>query len=190
MVNNLSFTKTSKFICPLFIILLISVLTSSCDNNEKSRKTSFATIQQKKQVYRQETTLKGKVSNNKGVLRSGEINIADSKGKILAETTLQNSNHFSVKVPAGTELPIILTFHPTANSDDKDIMTSVIINTSIKTFNINELTTEIAKKAKALGGYTIAHMVSAAESTVSVPDAKKTTAGFSGDPTKQYGGWH
>jgi len=30
----------------------------------------------------------------------------------------------------------------------------------------------------------------AADSTVGVPDANKTSTGFRGDPTKQYGGWH
>jgi hypothetical protein len=52
------------------------------------------------------------------------------------------------------------------------------------------LTTSIAKKAQALGGYTHANMVQAAEDTAKVPDANKTTAGFRGDPTTQYGGWH
>ena len=69
-------------------------------------------------------------------------------------------------------------------------MVSVVVYTSIKKYDINELTTLIAKKAKALGGYTQINMVLAADSTVGIPDANKTTTGFRGDPTKQYGGWH
>jgi hypothetical protein len=69
-------------------------------------------------------------------------------------------------------------------------MTAAIIYPNIKKYDINELSTAIAKKAKVLGGYTHYNMMRAAESTVSVPDANKTTTGFKGDPTKQYGGWH
>jgi hypothetical protein len=52
------------------------------------------------------------------------------------------------------------------------------------------LTTAIAKKAQSMGGYNHANMVRAAEGTIAVPDANKTTEGFRGDPTTQYGGWH
>lgn len=41
-----------------------------------------------------------------------------------------------------------------------------------------------------MGGYTRANLVRAAEETVHVPDANKTSTGWRGDPTTQYGGWH
>lgn len=37
-----------------------------------------------------------------------------------------------------------------------------------------------------MGGYNRANMVRAAEGTVAVPDANKTTEGFRGDPTTQW----
>jgi hypothetical protein len=52
------------------------------------------------------------------------------------------------------------------------------------------LTTAIAKAAKTMGGYTRTNMVRAAEETVSVPEGNKTSTGWKGDPTTQYGGWH
>ena len=67
---------------------------------------------------------------------------------------------------------------------------AVVIHPTITRYDINPLTTAIAKKAMALGGYTDTNMRQAAESTVSVPDADKTSAGFRGDPTQHYGGWH
>ncbi|HCT99478.1 MAG TPA: hypothetical protein DF614_05290 [Methylococcaceae bacterium] len=57
-------------------------------------------------------------------------------------------------------------------------------------YDINALTTRIAQRAKSLGGYTRQNMVLAAGDSVNVPDANKTTTGFRGDPTSQYGGWH
>ncbi len=171
----------------LFIVLFVAQFISACDNNDKDKTTS--PIQQKTQKYTKATTLKGKVSNKKGALYSGEIKVSDSQGKVVATTRLKKDNHYSVTIPAGTELPIILTYYPKENND-KDKLISVVIYTSITKYDISELTTLIAKNAKALGGYTHTNMVRAAGNTVGVPDSNKTSTGFRGDPTKQYGGWH
>ena len=173
----------------VFSLILTGFFLMGCDNKDKSPKTNF-TIQQKVQKYSKDTVLKGKVTNKKGTILSGEIKVLDSKGAVIVTTQLNNDYHYSVTIPAGTVLPIELKFYPAEGDTEAKKMTSAVIYPNIKKYDINELTTLIAKKAKAMGGYTHAHMVSAAESTVSVPDANKTTAGFRGDPTKQYGGWH
>ncbi len=170
-------------------LILTGFFLIACDNNGKSPKSSF-TIQQKVQKYAKDTVIKGKVSNKKGTILSGEIKVVDSKGAVIVVEQLKNDYHYSVTIPAGTILPIVLNFYPVEGDNEAKKMSSAVIYPNIKKYDINELTTLIAKKAKAMGGYTHAHMVSAAESTVSVPDANKTTAGFRGDPTKQYGGWH
>lgn len=188
-INTLPFITAFKIVPALIVVFLISMFLNGCDNNDKSSKKSFS-IQQKAQKYKKETTLTGKVSNKKGAINSGEIKVTDSQGKLVATTQLQNDNHYSVTVPSGTELPITLSFYADENSTDKDKLISVAIYASMTKYDINELTTLIAKKAKALGGYTHSNMVLAADSTVGVPDANKTSTGFRGDPTKQYGGWH
>ena len=108
--------------------------------------------------------------------------------ELVASTALQNNGHYSVKIPADTVLPIVLTFYPEAADGEKLI--TAVVHPAITKYDINPLTTSIAKKAQAMGGYTHANMVRAAEGTATVPDANKTTAGFRGDPTTQYGGWH
>ena len=178
-----------KFIPTLFMLFFLAVFLNGCDSNDKSKKKSFS-IQQKTQKYTKDTTLKGRVSYNKHTLISGEIKVTDSKGKLVASLQLDKQSQYSIKIPAGTELPLILSYYPGANSTNKDKLKSVAIYTAIKKYDINELTTFIAKKAKELGGYTHNNMVMAADSTVGIPDANKTSTGFRGDPTKQYGGWH
>ncbi len=180
--------KTSFKLIPVVCILFFgSLLITACDSGTKSNKNSFS-VQQKTQKYTKDTTLKGKLNTEKQTLFSGEIQVINSKGKSVASTQIQNSSHYSVIIPAGTELPLTLSFMPDKNKKDK--MISVAIYSSIKKYDINDLTTLIAKKAKSLGGYTHTNMVMAAESTVGIPDANKTSTGFRGDPTKQYGGWH
>lgn len=178
-----------KFIPTLFLLLFSALFLNACDSNDKSKKKSFS-VQQKTQKYTQDTTLKGKVSYNKHTLISGEIKVTDSKGKLVASQQLEKQSQYAIKVPAGTELPLTLSYYPGADSDKKDKLISIAIYTAIKKYDINELTTLIAKKAKELGGYTHSNMVLAADSTVGIPDANKTSTGFRGDPTKQYGGWH
>ncbi|MCK4841915.1 MAG: hypothetical protein KAT04_08530 [Methylococcales bacterium] len=180
--------RTSNIIHSLIITLLFSIILISCSKSDNNNKKNLLGSQ-KVEKYTKDTLLKGKVSNKKGIKISGEIKVTDSKGKTVLTSQLQKSN-YQITLPAGTELPITLTFFPDSNGSDKNKLIAVVIYTSIKKYDINELTTLIAKKAKALGGYTHSNMVLAADSTVGVPDANKTSTGFRGDPTKQYGGWH
>lgn len=180
--NPLIFNDVSA----LFFLLFLSLLLNGCDSNQ-GNKNSLSS-QQKIQKYTQETTLTGKVSYKNKVINSGAIKATNNKGHLITSTSLNKNAHYSMKIAAGTKLPIILTYYPDKKTQKKLI--SVVIYSIIKKYDINELTTLIAKKAKALGGYSPINMVMAAESTVGVPDANKTTTGFRGDPTKQYGGWH
>ncbi|MGR9072853.1 MAG: hypothetical protein ACU833_07300, partial [Gammaproteobacteria bacterium] len=86
--------------------------------------------------------------------------------------------------------PVELKAYAGGDRKSENALVSVIIDPNVKTYDINPGTTAIAKKAKSLGGYTPANMMYAAMSGIAAPDANKTTAGFRGDPTKQYGGWH
>ena len=145
-------------------------------------------IKQDIKKYEQATTLEGVVSNNHGPIRAGTIKVTDMYEELVASTALRNNGHYSVKIPADTVLPIVLTFYPDVADGEKLI--TAVVHPSITKYDINPLTTSIAKKALAMGGYTHANLVRAAEGTATVPDANKTTAGFRGDPTTQYGGWH
>jgi hypothetical protein len=112
------------------------------------------------------------------------------KEQLLTQIELVDGPHYSVEVPAGTTLPILLAYYPTAYAGEVQRMISVVVHAAASKFDINPLSTQIAKQAKDLGGYTHKNLVRAAESTGTVPASNKTTAGFHGDPTTQYGGWH
>ena len=106
---------------------------------------------------------------------------------MIANTQLGKGNHYSVTIPSGTVLPLILTF---STEENKDKLVAVALYPAIKVYDINDTSTAIASSAKTRGGYTHKNMVFAADNLVGVPDANKTSTGFRGDPTKQYGGWH
>ncbi len=167
----------------LLIVLSSSFMLTGC-NDDKPNKPLIKTQIKK---YNKATVLKGSVSDDKQTSLSGEVKITDEQGNIITTAKLQKNNRFTVEIPAGTTLPIVLTFDP-GNGGNKLI--SVAVDPYIKIYEINPRTTAIAKQAKALGGYTVVNIMQAANSAVNAPGRNRTSANFRGDPTKQYGGWH
>lgn len=187
---NSEFFYIAKKTTHLFVItLLVSVINfflAGCDQNEPKRPLLGQTAQK----YTKATVLEGIVTDDIGPVKSGIVKVTDSQGQLIASTELQNTEHYRVKIPAETLLPIVLTYYPEADQTGSDVFMTAVVHPNITQYDINPLSTAIAKKAKAMGGYTHGNLVVAAESMGTVPDKNKTTAGFRGDPTKQYGGWH
>jgi len=177
--------KTNSFnrLSVLLIIVFSSLILSACSDDKPNKPLIKAQIKK----YGKATVLKGSVSDDKETVLSGEIKVTDEQGKIITTAKLQKNNRFAVEIPAGTTLPIVLTFEPGNGSTQ---LISVAVDPYIKIYEINPRTTAIAKQAKALGGYTVVNIMQAANSAVNAPGRNRTSANFRGDPTKQYGGWH
>jgi len=171
-----------KVLFSLLLATLSSVVITGCDQGQKTAKVGQVLVKK----YTKATTLECVVSNNKGVIKTGRVEVTDETGRLITHVDVVDS-HFSVEIPANTVLPILLTFSSESSTDK---LVTAIIDDPITRYYINPSTTAIAKAAKEMGGYTRANMVRAAENTVHTPDANKTTTGWSGDPTTQYGGWH
>ncbi|MDD5578315.1 MAG: hypothetical protein PHY16_03415 [Methylobacter sp.] len=184
--NAISSLTSRKFSFILLIALITCCFLPGCGNNNQSNvPVQPATIK-----YDKATTLEGAVSDDHGPVKSGNIRVTDSKSQVVASTVIHDSGQYSVAIPAGTRLPIVLAFSQDVQNATAEKLITVVVYTNITKYDINPRTTAIAKKAQAMGGYTHRNLILAAESAASVPDANKTTAGFHGDPTKQYGGWH
>lgn len=169
----------------LAMVLTSSVLLSACGQNEQPKPV----VKPVKQ-FTQTTVVQGLVIVKGHPVSTGLVMATDESGKLLAEMSLQAGNHYRLEIPAQTKTPVILRYTPEADSPAADQLIAVVVEPSVTQYDISALSTAIAGKAQALGGYTRSNMVLAAESMVNVPDANKTSAGFRGDPTKQYGGWH
>lgn len=171
-----------KILFSLLLVTLGSFSIIGCDQGQKAAKANQAVTKK----YTQATFIEGVVSNNKGVIKTGIVEVTDENGRLITKVAVDNG-HFRVEIPANTVLPILLAF--SSESGTEKLVAAVIYDTITK-YYINPSTTAIAKAAKAMGGYTRTNMVRAAEDTVHAPDANKTTTGWRGDPTTQYGGWH
>ncbi len=170
------------------VFLVGGIGLTACDSGPKPQTSIIS--QPKVQKYEQAKTLEGMVTNDEGPVKTGIIKALAENGQELARIELTDGPHYSIQVPAGTVLPIILAYFPSEDAPDENRMISVVVHAAATKFDINTLSTRIAKKAKELGGYTHKNLVQAAEGTGTVPASNKTTAGFRGDPTTQYGGWH
>jgi len=171
-----------QLIKSLFLVIMSSIILVGCDDKQKQVKAFPHDLKK----YTQQTSLEGMVSNNKANIKAGTLKVSDNSGRFITETELDNG-HFRVDIPANTVLPILLTALSAADSEQ---LTVAVIDDKITKYQINPTTTAIVKAAKAMGGYTKVNMVRAAEETVHVPDSNKTSSGWKGDPTTQYGGWH
>ena len=177
-----------RTLLPLTMVMLATITFGllGCNSSDKP-KSSIPQITRK---FAQATVLQGVVTGKTKAITSGSVQALDHKGHQLSSVTLQQSNHYQLNIEADTQLPIILKFIPEQGSSDNEQLIAVVVDPAVSHYDLSPLTTAIAKKAEALGGYTRANMVMAAENSVNVPDANKTSTGFRGDPTTQYGGWH
>lgn len=154
----------------LLIGLLNAFLLSACNDMQQSKPA----LQKVEKYTATALLLSGKVENGLNV------QAIDEKQNVIASTTVENGR-YKIEIPAQTKLPIVLRC---------DNLISVVIDADVTNYDINLFTTNIAAKAKALGGYTRQNMISAASNSVHTPDANKTSTGWRGDTTSQYGGWH
>ena len=179
----------NQIVKTFFLILLAFGLLTGCGKSDQGSKSN-SLVDNTVRKYTKQVTLSGSVINDTGPVSAGRVEAADNKDAIVSTAVLEKSGHYSIVIPAGTQLPIVLTAYPeTDQSGDEKLMVAVI-EPALKKYDISSLTTAIAEKARSLGGYTYANMQQAAMSSTSIPDANKTSGGFRGDPTKQYGGWH
>jgi hypothetical protein len=140
--------------------------------------------------YPQTVTLSGSVSGRKGPLQAGKVDAVSENGGIIASAEIDGGSRYTLAIPAGTALPMVLKAYPERGRDGETALAAVAVDPAVKNYDINPLSTAIAEKARSLGGYSRKNMLTAAMTGMATPDANKTTGGFRGDPTKQYGGWH
>ncbi len=156
----------------LKFLLMGALLVTGCNDMQQSKPV----VQQKIEKYTATSVLlSGKVMSN-----GNTVEMLDEKQNLIVSTIIENGR-YKIEIPAQTQLPIIL------KSGD---LISVVVDTDVTNYDINTYTTTIAAKAKDLGGYTRKNMILAASNSVHTPDANKTSSGWRGDTTTQYGGWH
>lgn len=167
---------------PLVLLFSVVFFVSGCEQSRTPTNIGQTAIKK----YSKTTTIEGTVSTGRSLIKTGTIEVTDENGQKIKQVTVENGR-FQVEIPGGTNLPLVLSF---SSDTHQEKLVSVVLYDNVTNYFIDPSTTAIAKAAKSMGGYTRANLVRAAEDTTHTPDANKTTAGWRGDPTTQYGGWH
>jgi hypothetical protein len=118
------------------------------------------------------------------------IEATDRNGKAIANATLNGDAHYRLKLPAGTAFPVVLTAKP---EGEAQALKAAVTSDLVSEQDISSVTTIVVDTAMSLGGLTESNLAKAAGAAISQrrsTGGSGGSAGFKGDPTKQYGGWH
>ncbi len=163
-----------------YLLLAALVLLTGCGDS--------STSSGKSEVSAATVRLRGIVANREGLLSEGQVVIRDSNGRTITTVQLQGQKGYTATIPADTSYPIMLSV-----SDDGKELRAVVLNPETEKQDITIMSTLVVESAENLGGFTRENMARAATNAINqsrTKSGKGTVAGFKGDPTKQFGGWH
>lgn len=124
-------------------------------------------------------TLKGVVSNNKGSIHHGTIEVKDKSGMTVAKSDFSDGK-YSISVPAGTTYPIVLIAHPPADSVLNEPVKAVVTSPIAESMDISGVSTDIVDGAVALGGLTMENIAKASGVAINMRQKEGVSAGAGG----------
>jgi len=135
-------------------------------------------------------SITGIVLQDETPITKARIEATDSAGKVIANTEVGGDGHYRIAIPVGAKYPVVLN----ASFEGEGSPLKAAVTSDLATDqNISSVTTIVVNTAMNLGGLTEINLAKAAGAAIS---QRKSTggsggsAGFKGDPTKHYGGWH
>ena len=163
----------------LFMLLLPIFLLGGC-----GQETSTSSSHPAKAA-----TIEGSVFDDDGPVRQASIEVLDKNENHLVSTRLDPQGHFKIKIPSSANYPVILQ----AKLKDGKVLEAVLINDQVVELDISPFTDLVVKSARLNGGLTPKNITIAAGAAINMrrsQGGKRSSSGFKGDLTKQYGGWH
>jgi hypothetical protein len=160
------------------VIVSVPLLLSGCSDSSNDKGAAA-------QAY---SHIEGVVSDRDGPVISGEIAVKDKNGVLVTSVALNGDAQYSANIPANTAYPVFLEI-----TGHDGLLEAVVIDPSAVKQDITPMSSLVVRSARDLGGVTKENMAKAAINAISqskTAGGKGTSAGFKGDPTKQYGGWH
>ncbi|MDP2180544.1 hypothetical protein [Methylicorpusculum sp.] len=132
--------------------------------------------------------IEGVVTDRDEPVTQGKILAKDAGGKTVATSDVTNDSKFAITLPASAQYPVVLEV--TAGDS---VLEAVVLDPMPAQLDISTMSSLVVQSARDIGGITKANMAQAAINAIrqnKKASGKSTSAGFKGDPTKQYGGWH
>jgi len=134
-------------------------------------------------------TIRGLVSDDRGPIPYAPVEATDEDGRLKATTTAGEDGHFEITIPATATYPLLLV----AKLPQGKELRAVVTSAQVAEQDISPYTDLVVKTARQLGGLTPDNIARAAGAAINMRPSqggKRSSTGFKGDLTKQYGGWH
>ncbi|MEY4768136.1 MAG: hypothetical protein RL637_775 [Pseudomonadota bacterium] len=164
-----------QFIQRVVLLSVSSILLCACEPSAST--STLISANSAASHYQTATELRGKVNDDQGLIETGQIQVFDAKQQLVISAPIVHGDYHLV-IPAQTLLPLSLIVKLASNANS---LKNIVIYPNIHHYDVNPFTTEIARQALLLGGYTPTNLRQAAENaSINAPK----------DPKKRYGGWH
>ena len=169
------------------LVLAGTVFLAGCGEPEKPAQM-FQGLPQKFEEelkFEKAQTLGGTVNDEKEPVTEERWRPPTKKGNTIAETLLEGSNRFSIVIPAGTPLPILLKAYREGSEP-----LIVAVADSFEPIQHQSQDHGHRRKSQVLGRLYRKNLMAAAMMSSTVPEEGQDHLRLRGDPTKRYGGWH
>lgn len=134
-------------------------------------------------------TLSGSVIGDEGPVKEAQVELRDSHGQVLGKTALHGGSRYSLPAPKSGVYPVVIVATTAGGETLKAVMTKPATTGQ----DLTPMSTLLVEAAQQLGGFSEENMAKAARAAIGqrqVQGGNRSSSGFKGDLTKQYGGWH
>jgi hypothetical protein len=172
MAKRYSSEKRFSLLKPGFVaasLVFTGVLFTGCGDDGGTMKASS----------QMEAKISGMVSDNKGPIESGRIEVKDKNGMTLTTTDF-SGGRYSVTVPAGATYPISLTAHPASGGGSMEPVKAAVTSAIADRQDISSVTTYIVDNAMTLGGLTNENIAKASGGAIGMRQSQGVSAAAGG----------
>jgi hypothetical protein len=156
---------------PFYVGLsLIAGLTAGCDDGAKSKSSAAM-----------EARISGNIRDQHGPILNSRLEVTDQTGRVVSSTDLSGNDSFSIRVPAGTAFPIVLTAHPTGESAANSTAVKAVVTSPLADrMDITDVSTIVVESALSLGGLTAENIAKASGAAIGLRQREGVSAGAGG----------
>jgi hypothetical protein len=150
--------------------LLIAGLTTGCDDGATNKSAAAM-----------EARIMGNIRDQHGPIMNSRLEVTDRTGNVLSSTELSGNNSFSIRVPAGTAFPIVLTAHPLGESAANSTPVKAVVTSPLADrMDISDVSTIVVESAISLGGLTAENIAKASGAAIGLRQREGVSAGAGG----------
>ena len=149
--------------------LMLATAMTGCDSGSQSGAQMSS-----------EAFIEGNISDIHGPLSTGKLEVKDKNDRVILSQNLDGqSNHFAIKVPAGTSYPILLVFTPPAGGVSQ-VVRAVVTSPLADRMDVTDITSLVVDAAFALGGLTEENIAKASGGAIGLRQRQGVSAGAGG----------